>query len=77
LQVELSDFISVGALLFAGGGAWVVLRQTAKRGADQGRRIGKIEIELAEMRGIRMGRTAAKGIPIQSVPTPIDEGDHT
>jgi hypothetical protein len=77
LQVELSDFISVGALLFAGGGAWVVLRQTAKRGADQGRRIGKIEIELAEMRGIRIGRTAAKGIPIQSVPTAIEEGEDT
>ena len=70
MQVELSEVISVGALIFAAGGGWIILRQTAKRGADQGRRIGKIEIELAELRGIRRARTAAKGVPIE-----ISEGE--
>jgi hypothetical protein len=74
MTVELSEVVSVGALLFSAGGAWVILRQTARRGADQGRRIGKIEIELAEMRGVRRARTAAKGIPI-AIET--DEGDQT
>lgn len=67
MQVELSDLLSAGAVLFATGGAWVVLRQTARRGADQGRRIGKLEIELAELRGFRRG-TAARGVPV-----PINE----
>ena len=87
MQVELSEVASGLAAIFAAGGAWVTLRQVAKRGADQGRRLGKIEVELAEMRGkqivieelrelFRGGpyrRTAARGVPTQ-----IDEeGDNT
>ena len=72
MTVELSEAVSVGALLFSAGGAWILLRQTAKRGADQGRRIGRIELELAEMRGQQKGRTKAMGVPVQ-----IDEGDQT
>ncbi len=72
MTVELSEAISVGALIFAAGGGWIILRQTAKRGADQGRRIGRIEIELAEIRGSQKGRTKAMGVPVQ-----IDEGDQT
>lgn len=65
MMVELSDVVSGFAVLFAAGGAWATLRQVSKRGADQGRRIGKIELELAELRGARRARTAAKGIPIE------------
>jgi hypothetical protein len=74
MQVELSELLSAGALLFSAGGAWVILRQTAKRGQDQGRRIGKIEIELAELRGIRRARTAARGVPVE---VDVEEEDHT
>ncbi len=72
MTLELSEVLAGGALIFSAGGGWIVLRQVAKRGADQGRRIGKIEIALAEMRGMKLGRalaTAARGIPQQ-----IDEG---
>ncbi len=65
MMIELSEVLGGFAVVFAAGGAWITLRQTAKRGADQGRRIGKIELELAELRGVRKARTAAKGIPVQ------------
>ncbi len=71
MMVPLELVISALAVVFAAGGGWIVLRQVAKRGADQGRRIGKIEIELAELRGIRRARTAAVPIVID------DEGERT
>jgi hypothetical protein len=67
MMVELSDVLGAAAVVFAAGGAWITLRQVSKRGADQGRRIGAIEIELAELRGIRRARTEA-------VPIAIDGG---
>ncbi len=76
MQVELSTAISVGAIIFAAGGAWITLAKTAKSAAKQGVRLGAVEkaVErlLGREEGIEIGkakygkaRTAARGIPIQ------------
>ncbi len=72
MQVELSTAISVGAIIFAAGGAWITLAKTAKSAAKQGVRLGAVEkaVErlLGREEGIEIGkkklRTAARGIPI-------------
>lgn len=68
MTVELSTAVSVGAsvgaMIFAAGGAWITLKKTEKTAISQGKRIGAIEKQLAMMQGIEMGRTAAKGIPV-------------
>ncbi len=43
MQVELSTAISVGAIIFAAGGAWITLAKTAKSAAKQGVRLGAVE----------------------------------
>ncbi len=75
MQVELSTAISVGAIIFAAGGAWITLAKTAKSAAKQGVRLGAVEkaVErlLGREEGIEIGkakyggklRTAARGIP--------------
>lgn len=82
MQVELSTAISVGAIIFAAGGAWITLAKTAKSAAKQGVRLGAVEkaVErlLGREEGIEIGkakfgkRTAARGIPVQ-VGEPTDE----
>jgi hypothetical protein len=80
LQVELSTAISVGAIIFAAGGAWITLSKTAKSAAKQGVRLGEVEKAVERLLGIEVGieigkkkfgrRTAAAGVPVQRL-----EGD--
>lgn len=75
MQVELSTAISVGAIVFAAGGAWITLSKTARSAAKQGVRLGELEKAVERLLGIEEGieiakrkfgkRTAARGIPIQ------------
>lgn len=66
MQVEVSTALAIGAVVFAAGGGWITLATTAKRGADQGRRIGKLEIQVGELRAeLRVRRrTLPTGIPV-------------
>jgi hypothetical protein len=68
VQVELSDAVSIGAIVFAAGAAWITVSRTAKSAARQGVRIGALEKQLERLKGIEIGRrvpTAAAGVPIQ------------
>jgi len=66
VQVDVSTALAIAAVVFAAGGAWITLARTDRRGTEQGKRIGKIEIQLAalkaELRTRR--RTLPTGIPV-------------
>jgi len=66
MNVDLGAAIAVGSIIFAAGGAWITISTTSKRGALQGKRIGKLEIQVAELRGLMRTRrgTQPLGIPI-------------
>jgi len=67
MQVDVSTALAVAAVVFAAGGGWITLARTDRRGAEQGKRIGKLEVQLAalkaEMRARRQ-RTLPTGIPV-------------
>lgn len=77
MQVEISTALAIGAVVFAAGGAWITLASTAKRGAIQGKRIGKLEIQVGEIKGmLRVRRnTLPAGVPVTTSteePTGVD-----
>jgi len=67
MQVDVSTALAVAAVVFAAGGGWITLSRTDRRGAEQGKRIGKIEVQLARIEAelrIRRRRTLPTGIPV-------------
>jgi len=68
VTVDLGAAIAVGSIIFAAGGAWITLSTTARRGAEQGKRIGKVEIKIANLEGMLRPRrlSAPLGVPVVS-----------
>lgn len=77
MQVDVSTALAIGAVVFAAGGAWITLASTAKRGAIQGKRIGKLENQLSEIKGMMRVRrpTLPTGLPVPTSTEDPTSGD--
>lgn len=66
MDISVGELVAAGTALFGTGATWATLSHRLK---DQGRRIGRFEGELKELRGFVMGaqqrrkKTKAEGEP--------------
>jgi len=64
--VDVATALAIGAVVFAAGGGWITLARTDKRGAIQGKRIGRLENRISTIEGmLKVARrpTAPLGVP--------------
>jgi hypothetical protein len=77
VQVDVSTALALAAVVFAAGGAWITITRTDKRGTVQGKRLGALEIKVAEIRAeLRTRRrTLPTGLPVATTTEEPTHGD--
>lgn len=72
MTVDLGAAIAVGSLIFAAGGVYYSVKRTSASAANQGKRIGRLEIKVAALEG--MLRVRRKTVP-QGTPVALDDDE--